>query len=345
MLVAVLVMLWRYPSTELVVFHSAWIGLAVVALRAPSPRAHSWALVGVVTGLALVIEINDVRAGTEGVESIVEIALDLVAFLTLVYLARRHRRALEAEHDAAVAEHRHNERQRAFFANASHALRTPITIARGHAELALKETMSPIARADVGVILEELDRLTVASYRILKMSVTDRLDPQSHRPVEVDALVRSTVERWRPAAPRVWTAQPKCGGITILADVGALTEALDALIDNAVAATSPGSAITVCGQMDGRMVVLSVADDGLGIAGDPEDQFDAFERGPRRCSQASGGTGLGLSIVRTIARSHGGDAAIASTPGQGTTVRLTIPAHRRELDEQSTNSLQTIAAL
>ena len=208
-LVVVLATLWRYPSTELVIFHCVWIGLAVVALRAPSPRAHSWALVGVVTGLALVIEMSDVRNGTEGLESIVEIGLDLVAFLALVYLASRHREALAAEHAAAVAEHaaavaehRRNDRQRAFFANASHALRTPITVAQGHAELAMQDTISPSARSDLAVVLEELERLTAASYRILQLSVAGKFDGQVRQPVDIDELVRTTIDRWRPAALR-----------------------------------------------------------------------------------------------------------------------------------------------
>ena len=328
LLVAVLITLWRYPSTELVFFHCVWIGLAVVALRTPSPRLQSWALVGFVTGLAVVIEVNDVRSGTEGLESLVEILLDLVAFVALVYLARRHRQALAAEHEAAVAEHHHNERQRAFFANASHALRTPITVARGHAQLVLFDMASPTARADVAVILEELERLTKATDRILRLSVAGKLDPQRHQPVEVDELVRSTVERWRPAAPRMWSAEPKCPGVTILADQEALTEALDALIDNALAATWPGAAITVGCRTEGDMVVLSVTDTGLGVDGvDTEHLFDAFERGPRRAGQTASGTGLGLAIVRAIAVAHGGEATMHCTPGLGTTVRITMPCN------------------
>ena len=346
LLVAAVATLWRYPNTELVIFHGVWIGLAVVALRTASPRFQSWALVGFVTGLATIIEINDVRAGTEGLESLFEILLDLVAFVALVYLARRHRQALAVEHEAAVAEHHHNERQRAFFANASHALRTPITVARGHAQLVLQEPMTPSARADVAVILEELERLTKATDRILSLSVAGQLDPQRHQPVEVDELVRSTVERWQPAAPRKWSAEPRCAGLTIVADREALTEALDALIDNALAATWPGGAITVGGRIEGDTVVLSVADDGLGVEGvDAERLFDAFERGPRRAWQTASGTGLGLAIVRAIAVAHGGEATMHSKPGLGTTVRITIPCNPTASKHQAPNGNQQLLAL
>ncbi len=325
-LVAVSVTLWRYPSTELVVFHCVWIGLAMVALRAPSPRLQSWVLVGFVTGLATIIEVQDVRKGNEGLEGLVELPLDLVAFVGLVYLARRHRHALAAEHDAAVTEHRINENQRAFFANASHGLRTPITVARGHAQLVLQDATDPSTRADVAVILDELERLTKATDRILKLSVANQLNPQHQQQVEVDALIRSTVERWRPAAPRQWSGEPNCPGLTIRAERESLTEAIDALIDNAVAATAPGGAITVGSQIVDGMVVLSVTDDGPGVeAIDTERLFEPFARGPRRAAQAAGGTGLGLAIVRAVAASHGGEATMRTTPGRGTTVSITIP--------------------
>ena len=345
-LVAVLITLWQYPRTELVIFHCVWIGLAVLALRTPSPHVHSWALVSIVTGLALIIEVKDVSSGTEGIESLVELVLDFVAFVALVYLARSHRQALAVEHEATVAEHDRNERQRAFFANASHALRTPITVARGHAELVLTDTMSPSARADVAVVLEELDRLTKATDRILRLSVAGKLDPQRHQQVEVDELVRATVERWRPAAPRVWSAEPKCAGVTILADQEALTEAFDALVDNAVAATWPGGAIAVGSRMEGANVVLSVTDDGLGVDGvDTLHLFDPFQRGARRSSQGSSGTGLGLAIVRAIANAHGGDAAMHTTPGHGVTVAITLPCNDSSAPRPTVGSPQPIVAL
>ncbi len=193
------------------------------------------------------------------------------------------------------------------------------------------------------MILEELERLTKATDRILKLSVAGELDPQRHQPVEVDELVRSTVERWRPAASRMWSAEPDCAGLTILADREALTEALDALIDNALAATWPGGAITVGDHIEGDMVVLSVTDDGRGVEGiDIDHLFDAFERGPRRASQAAGGTGLGLAIVRAIAEAHGGQATMHSTPGLGTTVTIALPLKAGTAHRHTTNGSEPV---
>lgn len=348
-LVAVVATLWQYPNAEMVAFQAVWIGLAVMTLRTPAPRLQSWALVGFVTGLATFIEVNDVRSGTEGFENLIEIVLDLTAFVTLVLLAGRHNRALAAEHEVAASELRRNERQRAFFVNASHALRTPISVARGHAELALRETTGHTVTEDVTVVLEELERLTRATDRILRLSVVGQVDPQKKQLVDVDELIRSTVERWRPVAARVWSADARCSGLEIPADREALTEALDALINNAQAATQPGGAIEVRGEIGDGTVVLSVVDDGPGIEGvegiDLPQMFDPFQIGPRRSWQPSGGTGLGLSIVRAIARAHGGEAAMYSTPGHGITVSITIPCDVGTSPNQANSIHDPILAL
>ncbi len=344
-LAAVLATLWQYPSAELVVFHAVWIGLAVIALRTPPPRFQSWVLVGFVTVLAAVIEIDDVRSGDEGKEVLIELVLDLLAFVALVVLARRHRRALAAEHDAAIAELRRNERQRAFFANASHGLRTPITVARGHAELALEEAASPAVEVDMRVVLEELDRLTRATDRILRLSVAGEIDPQRLEPVDVDELITSTVERWRPTAPRTWLADARSDGCRLMADPEALTEALDAMIENALAATYPGGAISARSEINGDTVVLSVIDDGHGVDGvEPEQLFDAFQQGPYRPRHAPSGTGLGLSIVRAIALAHGGDAAMHTTPYNGTTVSIVLPCNPGILQFDAINVQEPIVA-
>ena len=117
-------------------------------------------------------------------ETLVELFLDVPAFVALVVLARRQGRVLAAERESAAIDQRRHERQRAFFANASHALRTPITIARGHTEMAMRSTTDPNVKADLSVALEELDRLTRATERNIRLSVVGELDAQSVHPVD-----------------------------------------------------------------------------------------------------------------------------------------------------------------
>jgi cell cycle sensor histidine kinase DivJ len=118
------------------------------------------------------------------------------------------------------------------------------------------------------------------------------------------------------------------------------------LIDNAVGATWPGGAIAICSHLDNDMVVFSVVDDGLGVDGlDTEHLFDAFERGPRRSWQTAGGTGLGLAIVRAIAAAHGGEATMHSSPGLGTTVRITVPWNAGAAQQRLASAQRPIVAL
>ena len=321
---AIVATLLRFPDAELIAFHIVWIGIALLTLRTPSPRLHSWVLVVAVTVMAIVIEVVDVRTGAEGVEGLIEIPLDLTAFLALVLLARRHRRALALEHEVAVQEHSRNARQRTFFANASHALRTPITVARGHAEMALQESSQASVKIDLMVVLDELDRLTRATERLMRLSVAGELDTQNIEPLDVDLFVHSMLTRWRPTASRKWQVSAATHGCWIAADREQLTEALDAIIENAMFATQPGATIEVRAEVEGELVVFSVSDNGPGVSGiDPDRLFDAFQQGPRR--DGVGGTGLGLAIVRAIARAHGGDVTLTNNSPNGTTVRLRIP--------------------
>ena len=328
-LVAVLigiVTLWQYPGAELILFHAVWIGFALTTLRASTNRVSAGVLVAFVVGLAIIVAFDDVRTHYQELDTFVELLLDVPALLALVVMARRQRQFLAAERDAAVGDQQRNARQRSFFSNASHAMRTPITIARGHTELALQATHDPEIKADLGVVLQELDRLTRATERILRLSIAGEVDPRRLHPVDVHELVRTSVDRWTPTARRAWSAETSGPVCQTLADPEQLTEALDALIDNAVLATIADGSITVRCEVNSNLIVLSVSDDGCGVDGiDPERLFEPFEQGPRRMPHAPGGTGLGLAVVRAIAIAHGGDVEMETTPGAGSTVRMILP--------------------
>ena len=332
----VIITLWRSPGAELVLFHAVWIGLALGAMRASPGRLRVGAFVGLVVGLAIVVEVDDLRNHYEVGDTLFELLLDLPAFVAVIVMARRQQRVLATEHQAAVTEYRRNERQRAFFANAAHALRTPITIARGHTEMAMRAASDPKVKADLTVVLEELDRLTSAADRNLRLSIAGEVDAQLLRPVDAHELVRTTVERWAPTAQRAWSAEARGETCEMLADPDQLTEALDALIENALLATTSGGSIVVRSEVDAHSIVLSVVDDGCGVDGvDPNKLFEPFEQGPRRSTETAGGTGLGLTVVRAIAIAHGGSAEMESKPGTGTTVRMILPRSNGRTRQQS----------
>ena len=321
-----IVTLWQYPGAELILFHAVWIALALVMLRTSPSRTHVWILVAFVVGLAVIVAVDDLRTHYEELDTLVELFLDLPAFVAVIVLARRQRRFLVAEREAAVAEQLRNIRQRAFFSNASHALRTPLTVARGHTELALQATTDPEVRADLIVVLEEIDRLTRAAERNLRLSIAGEVDHQQLQPVDVHELARTTVERWRPAAHRAWSAVATGPDCEILVDPEQLTEAMDAVIENAVLATTEGGSIVVRSEVDSDSIVLSVTDDGCGFGeSEPIQLFEPFEQGPNQSPLAPRGTGLGLAVVRAIAIAHGGSAQMENDHDSGTVVRITLP--------------------
>jgi two-component system sensor histidine kinase BaeS len=141
-------------------------------------------------------------------------------------------------------------------------------------------------------------------------------------------LVRVDVGRLAVDAAEVATL----GGARVVADAGdglethgdpdRLRQALDNLIANAVGHSPAGGTVTVTAQREGESVVVAVADKGGGIALDDLDRV--FEPGVR-LTAARPGSGLGLAVVRTIARAHGGEVEVESSPGQGATFRLVLP--------------------
>ncbi len=101
-----------------------------------------------------------------------------------------------------------------------------------------------------------------------------------------------------------------------------LLQALDNLVGNAVGHSPPDGLVTMSGRHEAGSVVLAVTDQGDGIA--PDDLEQIFEPGVR-LTAARPGSGLGLAIVRAIARAHGGEVEVESSPGQGSTFRLVLP--------------------
>jgi two-component system OmpR family sensor kinase len=111
-------------------------------------------------------------------------------------------------------------------------------------------------------------------------------------------------------------------GLLVEGDPERLRQVLDNLIGNAIGHSRDGSEVTVTAARRGGSIAVEIADSGDGISA--ADLERMFEPGVRLTTDRPG-SGLGLAVVRTIARAHGGEVEVESTPGQGTTFRLELP--------------------
>lgn len=216
--------------------------------------------------------------------------------------------------------------QRQFLQDASHQLRTPITIALGHAEL-LAASLGGAQHDDIRVVVGELQRLKKLSERLLLVAAAENPGFLLREPADVDMIVADLYLRWQAVAPRGWKLG-QLDPVTAEVDADRLGMALDALVENAVRHTGPRDEITLSvalSELDQR-VAISVSDTGSGIAeAELPHVFERFRTSGARANHSGGGTGLGLALVRAVATGHGGDVSVRSVLGAGSTFELALP--------------------
>ncbi len=313
---------------ETIPFHFIWVSLTLVyGIRLWRLRTTMVLLVVVmaVTGAALTWSI---ARGHESPDELAEVPLMAAMFVAMVWHAERRRTATEEAGRLAESEHLLLMGQREFVRDASHELRTPITVARGHAELIRDSGLNGQVSKDAEVILDELGHLSSLSERLLVLTTAGHPGFLTTGPVQVESFVEGWVRRWEPTAARDWKVEITARG-TIRADRARLETALDAVLENAVEATDDGDTIRVeCRSDDGRLVI-DVTDQGRGIrAEDLPRIFDRFTRVETDRARSNGGTGLGLSITKAIVEAHGGSITVESEEGRGTTFRIVLAAFR-----------------
>src|SRR4051812_18856615 len=187
---------------ETIPFHFVWVSLTIVyGFRVWRPAATGAALAAVmaVSGIALSAM---AAAGQVSAAELTEVPLMSVMFVAMVWHARRRQAALEELSRAS-------ERERDFVRDASHQLRTPITIARGHAELIRTSGVSDEAAADADVVLDELTRLQRIAERLLLLATVAHPGFVRRGAVDVDAFVSETARRWAASVPRTWSVDAR----------------------------------------------------------------------------------------------------------------------------------------
>jgi signal transduction histidine kinase len=296
-------------------FHLIWLSLALVFAVRVWPRPWpSVAVASVTVSTTVAMMLTGQMNGD--MPYMLEIPLMGAVFLAMVWHARRAERAIAA---LGVAQ----ERERMFLRDASHSLRTPLTVAFGHAEVARDAVPeSSTARGDLEVVLDELQRLSRTSDRLLALAAADHADFLMLESLDPAALVEEVAQRWSVAAGRRVEAETARGvGGDIVADGERVRAALDALIENALRSSAMSEPVTLAVVRTGDEVVFEVRDRGFGIK--PEDLDRLFEPFARPAGQGRG-TGLGLAIVRAIAEAHRGSVDVRSTPGRGSVFTLRL---------------------
>jgi two-component system OmpR family sensor kinase len=322
-----------FERWEAIPFHLIWIAFALLySFRIRNTKPTLWVLAAMIATTFAAIAF-DVRRGAQPADELTEVPLMAAMFWVMMW--HSHRRLAANAERVRVSEE--NERllaaQRRFLQEASHQLRTPITIALGHSELLARNLADHQDKRDINVIVGELNRLRTLSERLLLIAASENSDFLRPEPVDLDLMARDIIRRWRPTADRIWQLG-QLDEVTVYADRERLGLALDALLENAVQHTSAGGMISVSvyraraadgkGGMDRNCARLVVSDSGTGIA--PTELASIFERFATGSGPAGRrGTGLGLALVRAVARGHGGDVRVRSVPGQGSTFEVLLP--------------------
>ncbi len=222
--------------------------------------------------------------------------------------------------------------RREFVANVSHELRTPLSILHGYIEVLLDEPDT--SGEELARILSIMERHSKRLQRLVNDLLSLAQLESSEAKLElsrvrVDELFNNLIRDWkeRLAAKNLkMIVDLPLESLTLHADGTRLEEVLHNLLDNAVKFSREKGQIQLRAGRHGSDIVLSVADNGLGISKEHLPRiFERFYRVDKARSRELGGTGLGLAIVKHIAQLHGGRVEADSEPGHGTTIRVVLP--------------------
>ncbi len=219
--------------------------------------------------------------------------------------------------------------QRRFLADASHELRSPLTVVRGQLEVLANELDDGV-RGSLSTATGELDRMARIVHDLLLLSRLDEGMQLQRETVEVELVLREALLRAMLLAQRDVRVQAE-PGIYALADADRLLQVVTNLVANAINHTDATGTIALSSRRENGRVLLHVSDNGSGI---PREElphvFERFYRGGKERASTPDGSGLGLAIARSLVAAMGGSIEVRSTQGVGTTFAVTLPAATAE---------------
>lgn len=216
--------------------------------------------------------------------------------------------------------------QRAFVADASHQLRTPLTALRLSLDNIADGVDDESVRPDVDQATAEVVRMSRLVNALLALARAEAEVAAPPETVALDTAVAGRFEAWRAAGEERkvrFRYVPDSGGLRVLAGHGHLEQVLDNVLSNALQVSPDGAAVTLRVRQAGAETVLEVLDEGPGMPADERSRaFNRFWRG--RGLTGRTGSGLGLAIVKQLVTDDGGSVALDDAPGGGLCVRITL---------------------
>ncbi|HEX5049958.1 MAG TPA: phosphate regulon sensor histidine kinase PhoR [Gammaproteobacteria bacterium] len=221
--------------------------------------------------------------------------------------------------------------RRDFVANASHELRSPLTVIAGYLDaLADDAEMPPSWKGPVGEMQRQAERMTRILRDLIELTRLEAAGGGAPlEPVDVVAMLELMAREFPAAGNRPAVSLKIESDVALLGSESELHSIFYNLVNNAVRFTPPAGTVQIVWKTEGDAAVFAVVDTGIGI---PEEQIpritERFYRVDPGRSRASGGTGLGLAIVKHALQRHEGKLSIRSVEGQGSTFACSFPAAR-----------------
>ena len=219
-------------------------------------------------------------------------------------------------------------RERAFFADSSHVLRTPLAVLQGDIEQLEQGVYGKERQEVVAQARSSIGAMSRAVNGLLLLAREHEAAPgSSWEVVELTALLEQQVAAARVAAPELAMTAELEPGLELGGDAHQLNDLFASLIENACRYTPPGGSIeVVLNRTDDDDACVEIRDTGIGLSGDDESRAtERFYRGTTARRMFPGGSGLGLAIADRIARLHGGTLALEPRETGGTIARVTLP--------------------
>ena len=221
--------------------------------------------------------------------------------------------------------------QQRFVSDASHELRTPVTVILGYSDLLARWGQSDASVLQEGIdsIQSEAENMQQLIEKLLFLARADQKRQALHKePVELHELVEDVMKKMKLVTKQHEVSLLQNDPATIYADPVLIRQMMRIFLENSAKYTPAPGHITAKSERKGDKIVLTLADDGIGIA--PEEQKKVFERfyrvdTSRTKAEGTSGTGLGLSIATWIAEQHDIEITMTSALGEGTAIHLAIP--------------------